>query len=101
MCGVTSIYPFTGIPMKLVWLIKMHLNKIYSKIQTYKHLCDVFPIQNYLNQEMLYHQDSAPWSWLVPLWQHLVVTVLNCGLFSIALHTEMSFLCLAAWGLTA
>jgi hypothetical protein len=39
-----------GIPMKLVTLIKMCLNEIYSK-----HLHDSFPFENSLNKEMFYH----------------------------------------------
>ena len=33
-------------PMKLVRLIKMCLNKSYSRVQVSKHLSDVFPINN-------------------------------------------------------
>jgi hypothetical protein len=36
--------------MKLVRLIKMCLNEIYSKVQLGKHLSDSFPIQNGLKQ---------------------------------------------------
>jgi hypothetical protein len=36
--------------MKLVRLIKMCLNKTYSKVRTGKHLSDNFPIQNGLKQ---------------------------------------------------
>jgi hypothetical protein len=36
--------------MKLVGLIKMYLNKTYSKVRTGKHLSDSFPIQNGLKQ---------------------------------------------------
>jgi hypothetical protein len=39
-----------GIPMKLVKLIKMCFNKIYSKDCTGKHLYNTFPIQNGLKQ---------------------------------------------------
>jgi hypothetical protein len=39
-----------GAPMKLVKLIKMCLNKIYSKVRIGKHLSDIFPIQNGLKQ---------------------------------------------------
>jgi hypothetical protein len=35
-----------GIPMKLVRLIKMCLNEMYSKVCIGKHLSDKFPIQN-------------------------------------------------------
>jgi hypothetical protein len=37
--------------MKLDRLIKIYLNKTYSKHHTGKHLPDAFPIQNGLNQE--------------------------------------------------
>jgi hypothetical protein len=36
--------------MKLVRLIKMCLNEIYSKVHTGKHLSDIFPTQNGLKQ---------------------------------------------------
>jgi hypothetical protein len=39
-----------GVPMKLVRLIKMCLNKMYSKVRIGKHLSDNFPIQNGLKQ---------------------------------------------------
>jgi hypothetical protein len=42
-----------GVPLKLVWLTKMCLNKMYSKVRIGKHLSDSFPIQNE-NKEMLY-----------------------------------------------
>jgi hypothetical protein len=35
-----------GVPMKLVTLIKMCLNEIYSKVLIGKYLSDTFPIQN-------------------------------------------------------
>jgi len=35
-----------GIPMKLIKLIKMCLNKTYSRVQEDKHLSDMFPIKN-------------------------------------------------------
>ena len=35
-----------GIPMKLVGLIKMCLNEIYSTVRVGKHLSDLFPIRN-------------------------------------------------------
>jgi hypothetical protein len=31
-----------GVPMKLVWLIKMCLNEMYSKVYIGKHLSDAF-----------------------------------------------------------
>jgi hypothetical protein len=39
-----------GVLMKLVWLIKMCLNKMYSNVRTGKYLPDNFPIQNGLKQ---------------------------------------------------
>jgi hypothetical protein len=39
-----------GVPRKLVRLIKMCLNKTYSKIRIGKYLSDAFPIQNGLKQ---------------------------------------------------
>jgi hypothetical protein len=33
-----------GVPMKLVRLIKMCLNEMYSKVRIGKHLSDNFPI---------------------------------------------------------
>jgi hypothetical protein len=38
------------VPRKLVRLIKMCLNKMYSKVRIGKHLSDNFPIQNGLKQ---------------------------------------------------
>jgi hypothetical protein len=42
-----------GIPMKLVRLIKMCLNKTYSKVHIGKHLSDNFPFQNGLKRGAL------------------------------------------------
>jgi hypothetical protein len=39
-----------GIPKKLIRLIKMCLNEIYSKVYIGKHLSDSIPIQNGLKQ---------------------------------------------------
>ena len=39
-----------GIPMKLVRLIKMCLNEIYSRVQVGKNLSDMLPIRNGLKQ---------------------------------------------------
>jgi hypothetical protein len=39
-----------GVLMKLVRLIKMHLNEMYSRVSTGKHLSDSFLIQNGLKQ---------------------------------------------------
>jgi hypothetical protein len=38
--------------LKLVRLIKMCLNETYRKVQTGKHMSDVFPIQNGLKQNV-------------------------------------------------
>jgi hypothetical protein len=38
------------IPMKLVRLIKICLNEIYSRVWVGKHLSDMFPIKNGLKQ---------------------------------------------------
>jgi hypothetical protein len=43
-----------GVPMKLVRLNKMCLNKTYSKVHVRKHLCDSFPIQNSAKQGHAY-----------------------------------------------
>jgi len=40
----------TGIPMKLVRLIKMCLNETNSRIWVGKHLSDMFPVMNALKQ---------------------------------------------------
>ena len=40
----------SGIPMKLVRLIKMCLNETCSKVQVGKRLSDMFPIKNGLKQ---------------------------------------------------
>jgi hypothetical protein len=39
-----------GIPMKLVMLMKMCLNKTHGTIQLVKHLSDMFPTENDLKQ---------------------------------------------------
>jgi hypothetical protein len=39
-----------GISMKLVRLIKMCLNETFSRVRVGKHLSDMFPIRNDLNQ---------------------------------------------------
>jgi hypothetical protein len=41
--------------MELVRLIKMYLNKTYTKVCISKHLSDTFLIQNDLNKEMLFN----------------------------------------------
>jgi hypothetical protein len=45
-----SILIELGVPMKLVWLIKICLNETYSKVRIGKHLSDSLPIQNCLKQ---------------------------------------------------
>jgi len=39
-----------GISLKLVRLIKMCLNKTYSRVRVAKHLSEMFPIRNDLKQ---------------------------------------------------
>ena len=39
-----------GVPMKLVWLIKMCLTETYSRLRVGKNLSDMFPIRNGLKQ---------------------------------------------------
>lgn len=39
-----------GIPIKLVWLIEMFLNKTCSKVCIDKNLSDLFPVQNGLKE---------------------------------------------------
>ena len=39
-----------GVPMKLVWLIKMCLTEMYSRVQLGKHLSEMFPFKNGLKQ---------------------------------------------------
>ena len=50
-----------GIPMKLVSLIKMCLNEIYSSVREGKHLSDMFLIKNCLKKkETLYYNCFSP-----------------------------------------
>jgi hypothetical protein len=39
-----------GVPIKLVKLIKMYLNKAYSKVRIVKYFCENFTIHNGLKQ---------------------------------------------------
>jgi len=39
-----------GVPQKLVWLIKMCLTEMYSRVRVGKNLSDMFPIRNGLKQ---------------------------------------------------
>jgi hypothetical protein len=48
--GLYNILLEFGIPKKLVRLMKMCLNEIYSKVHVGKFLSDTFPIQNGLKQ---------------------------------------------------
>jgi hypothetical protein len=41
--------------MKLVRLIKMCLNETYSEVHIGKQLSNIFPIQNGLKNDMIYH----------------------------------------------
>jgi hypothetical protein len=45
-----SVFIEFGVPMKLLRLIKMCLNEMYSKVCIGRHLFDKFPIQNDLKQ---------------------------------------------------
>jgi hypothetical protein len=45
-----NIFIAFGMPVKLVRLIKMCLNKSYSKVPIGKNLYDAFPVQNGLKQ---------------------------------------------------
>jgi hypothetical protein len=49
-----NIHTESGVPMKLVRLIKLCLNKICIKVRIGKQISDKFPIQNGMNDEMLY-----------------------------------------------
>jgi len=42
-----------AVPMKLLTLIKMYLNKTYSKVCIDKNLSDAFSVQNGLTQDAL------------------------------------------------
>jgi len=44
----------SGIPIKLVRLVKMCLNKTYSRVWEGNHLSDMFPVRNGLTHEMFY-----------------------------------------------
>jgi hypothetical protein len=35
-----------GIAMKIVRIIQMCLNEIYSRVRVGRHLCDMFPVNN-------------------------------------------------------
>jgi len=48
-----NILTESGIPMKLVRLIKTCLNKTYNKVHRDENLCDAFLIQNGLKQDVL------------------------------------------------
>jgi hypothetical protein len=47
---LSNILNVIGIAMKLVRLIKMCLNKTYSRVRVSKHLSGMFPIKNGLKQ---------------------------------------------------
>ena len=53
-----------GIPMRIVIITQMCLNKHYSIVQVGKHLCDMFPIKNGLKNKMLYHEVQENWDGL-------------------------------------
>jgi hypothetical protein len=48
-----------GVPLKLVRLIKMCSNEMYSKVRIGKHLSDSFPIQNGLKEMLHLHHFST------------------------------------------
>ena len=47
MCNILIEY---GIPMKLIWLIKMCLRETYRRVRVAKHFFDVFRVRNGLKQ---------------------------------------------------
>jgi len=47
-----SILIESGIPMKLVRLIKMHLNEMFGRVWVGQHLSDMFPVKNGLKQDV-------------------------------------------------
>ena len=51
---MSNILIESGIPMKLIRLIKICLNETYSRVRVGEHLSDMFPIKHDLKQEMLY-----------------------------------------------
>jgi hypothetical protein len=46
---------YFGVPIKLIWLIKMCLNETYSKVHVGKYLSDSLPTQNDIKQGDGYH----------------------------------------------
>jgi hypothetical protein len=51
-----NVFIESGIPMKLVRLIKMCLNETRSRVQVGKYLSDVFLLRMVCNKEMLYRR---------------------------------------------
>jgi hypothetical protein len=51
---VCNIFTEFGITMKLVRLIKLCLNETCSQVRTGKNLCDAFPIQNVMKQDVVF-----------------------------------------------
>ena len=51
---MSNILIESGIPMKLLRLIKICLNETYSRVRVGEHLSDMFHIKHDLKQEMLY-----------------------------------------------
>ena len=45
-----NIFMESGIPKKLIRLIKMCLTETYSRVRVGRNLCDMFPIRNGLKQ---------------------------------------------------
>jgi hypothetical protein len=52
-----SILIEVWLPLKLVRLIKICLNKTYSKVYKHKHLSHIFPIRNGLKERNVYAKD--------------------------------------------
>jgi hypothetical protein len=48
--SIVRYYHSLGVPMKLVWLIKMCLHETYWGVHIAKRLSDKFPIQNDIKQ---------------------------------------------------
>jgi hypothetical protein len=56
-----------GVPMTILRLIKMCLNKTYSTVRIGKYVSDAFPIQSGIKQEMLYRHCFSAFLWNMPL----------------------------------
>jgi hypothetical protein len=47
-CKIFNILIELGVPMKKIRLIKMYLDKMYSKVFVGNYLSETFPVQNFL-----------------------------------------------------